>query len=166
MTGPELKKLRESVLLSQCALARMLGVSNSLIWCYENKKTPISSTMAERIKGAIQETSENPALARRIRKKPEANPEKKEPVENDISKSTDRPVISTESTHRPLPDLPRTITVELSPESIRRLGQIILDGIRAMREEPVAIKPEVIQAAREGDRYRARAQEILNGRGY
>lgn len=165
MTGPELKKLRESVLLSQCALARMLGVSNSLIWCYENKKTPISSTMAERIKGAIQETSENPALARRIRKKPEANPEKKEPVENDTSESTDRPVTFTESPPR-LPDPPKTLVIELSPESIRRLGQIILDGIRAMREEPVAIKPEVIQAAREGDRYRERTQEILNGRGY
>lgn len=50
--------------------------------------------------------------------------------------------------------------VELGPMTIRVLADLILAGIREMRGE-YAIRPEVIQSAKEGDRYRARCQEIL-----
>ena len=88
-------------------------------------------------------------------------------VENDLSKSTDRTVISTKSTDPA--EVRLCPTVELGPETMKALKDMIETAIRELVnvkvQAPVAIKPEVIQAAKEGDRYRAQAQERL-GRGW
>ena len=54
--------------------------------------------------------------------------------------------------------------VELGPMTIRVLADLILAGIREMRGE-YAIRPEVIQEAKEGAEYRRKTQAIL-GRGW
>ena len=106
-------------------------------------------------------------------------------VEKHGRESTDRAVISKESMHQELPSKTakrETVSlwdetsrrpievrvchdVTLSRETLLALSDLILKGIRALREEPVSIRPDVIQAAKEGDRYRTRCQEILT-RGY
>ncbi len=106
-------------------------------------------------------------------------------VEKHGRESTDRAVISKESMHQEFPsETAKTETiplwdetprmpievrvchdVTLSRETLLALSDLILKGIRALREEPVAIRPEVLRAEKEADRYRARTQELL-GRGY
>ena len=113
-------------------------------------------------------------------------------VEKHGRESTDRAVISKESMHQELqsetaktetvslktetvslldetPRMPIEVMVctdvTLSRETLSALADLILKGIRVLREEPVAIRPEVLRAEKEGDRYRARTQELL-GRGY
>ena len=60
-------------------------------------------------------------------------------------------------------------TVELGPETLKALKDMIETAIRELAkvksQAPVAIRPEVIQAAKDGDRYRAMTQEKL-GRGW
>ncbi len=53
-------------------------------------------------------------------------------------------------------------TIELGPETMKALRDMIDAAVRAMKTE--ALKPEVIAAQRDGDRYRKRTQEILGGR--
>ena len=87
-------------------------------------------------------------------------------VENDRSKST-REVTSAGSTD-PV-EVRMCSTVELGPETMKALKDMIETAIRELVnvkvQAPVAINPEVIQAAKEGAEYRRKTQAIL-GRGW
>ena len=101
-------------------------------------------------------------------------------VENDTSESTDRENVSGESTSgvdRARPGFEKSVvtevrmcsTVELGPETMKALKDMIETAVRELAkvkaQAPVTIRPEVIKAAKEGDRYRAQVQEKL-GRGW
>lgn len=105
---------------------------------------------------------------------------RKESVEKDAPESTDRENISGESTFGVDPGRPGfekavvtevrlCSTVELGPETLKAIKDMIETAIRGLAkvkvEAPVTIRPEVIQAAKDGDRYRAMTQEKL-GRGW
>lgn len=54
-------------------------------------------------------------------------------------------------------------TVELGPETMRAIKDLIETAVRQLRMIPIS--PDVLKAEKEGDRYRAKTQEVL-GRGW
>ncbi len=54
-------------------------------------------------------------------------------------------------------------TVELGPETMKAISDLVLSAVTSIcNGRSIAIRPEVIQSARDGDRHRARTQEILD----
>ena len=60
-------------------------------------------------------------------------------------------------------------TVELGPETMKALKDMIETAVRELvklqSQAPVTIRPEVLNAKRDGDRYRAQSTELM-GRGW
>lgn len=69
--------------------------------------------------------------------------------------------MSKESTHAPV-EVRMCQMVELGPETMKAPKDLIDTAVRQMLRH--SLTPEVIQAEREGDRYRAKTQEILTRR--
>ena len=192
MTGPQLRVIRECAGISQLALGKMLGISQTWISRYERGLSFISELVAERVAITLpkptleaQKVKEEEIRAReQWKKKTDAYLEaqrqrrksRKESVEKDAPESTDRENISGESTFGVDPGRPGfekavvtevrlCSTVELGPETLKALKDMIETAIRGLAkvkvEAPVTIRPEVIQAAKDGDRYRAMTQEKL-----
>ena len=192
MTGPQLRIIRECAGISQLALGKMLGISQTWISRYERGLSFIPELMAERVAMVLpkptleaQKVKEEEIRAReQWQKKTDAylktnrGRPRKESVEKGDPESTDRENVSGESTSgvdAALTGSERTVihevrlcpTVELGPETMKALKDMIETAIRELGkvQAPVTIRPEVIQAAKEGDRYRAQVQEKL-GRGW
>lgn len=185
MTGQELRIIRECAGISQLALGKMLGISQTWISRFERGLSLIPEEIAEKValvlpKATLEaQTAKTEEIRARERwqKKTDAylkehhrGRPRKESVEKGDPESTDRDIRLISSTR---PDPPAEVrlcpTVELGPETMKALKDMIETAVRELVnvkvQAPVAIKPEVIQAAKEGDRYRAQAQERL-GRGW
>ena len=183
MTGPQLRIIRECAGISQLALGKMLGISQTWVSRYERGLSFIPELVAEKVVLALPKATLEAQTAKteeiRARewwqKKTDAylkehhrGRPRKESVEKGDPESTDRENISGESTCPPV-EVRMCSTVELGPETLKALKDMIETAVRELAkvkvEAPVTIRPEVIQAAKEGDRYRAQAQEKL-GRGW
>ena len=183
MTGSELKALREKVGLSQKDLAGKLRTNQTRISLYERGALVIAPEVEEKIEKVLVEfqvrrKTEPPVEKGRPKKMSRAEKDVKakeewdrktaEYVEKHGRESTDRENVSGEST-RPPAEVRLCSTVELGPETLKAIKDMIETAIRELAkvkaQAPVTIRPEVIQAAKEGDRYRAQAQEKL-GRGW
>ena len=183
MTGPQLRIIRECAGISQLKLAQMLGTSQTWVSRFERGLSLIPESVAEKVAMVLPKATLEAQTAKReeIRarerwqKKTDAylkehhrGRPRKESVEKGDPESTDRENISGESTCPPV-EVRMCSTVELGPETLKALKDMIETAVRELAkvkvEAPVTIRPEVIQAAKEGDRYRAQAQEKL-GRGW
>ena len=195
MTGPQLRIIRECAGISQLALGKMLGISQTWVSRYERGLSLIPEEIAEKVALALPKATLEAQTAKteeiRARewwqKKTDAylkehhrGRPRKESVEKGDPESTDRENVSGESTSgvdAALTGSERTVihevrlcsTVELGPETLKALKDMIEMAVREMvkvkTEAPVAIRPEVIQAAKEGDIRRSQTQAIL-GRGW
>ncbi len=182
MTGPQLRIIRECAGISQLALGKMLGISQTWVSRFERGLSLIPEEIAEKVALAIPKATMEAQTAKteeiRARewwqKKTDAylkehhrGGSRKESVENDLSKSTDRGVTSAGSTDPA--EVRFCSTVELGPETMKALKDMIETAVRELvklkSQAPVTIRPEVIQAEMEGDRYRRLTQEKL-GRGW
>ena len=179
MTGPQLRIIRECAGISQLALGKMLGISQTWVSRFERGLSLIPEEIAEKVALALPKATLEAQTAKteeiRARewwqKKTDAylkehhrGGSRKESVEKETPESTDREVMSISST-RPVPpaEVRLCSTVELGPETMKALKDMIETAIREMKAE--AINPEVIQAAKEGAEYRRKTQAIL-GRGW
>ena len=158
MTPAELKSLRMRSEMTMTELAKRLGVSISLVSIWERGKAPIPPDRLKEIKKVCGK--ESPDEFRDLEQERWRN----EAYASSLTKSS-----------------PRTPqTVELGPETMKALKDLINEAIVALKETQltpeslknisyalrgISITPEVIQASKEGDRYRAKTQEIL-GRGW
>ena len=192
MTGPQLRIIRECAGISQLKLAQMLGTSQTWVSRFERGLSLIPESVAEKVALVLpkptleaQKVKEEEIRAReQWQKKTDTylktnrGRPRKESVEKGDPESTDRENVSGESTSgvdAALTGSERTVihevrlcpTVELGPETMKALKDMIETAIRELGkvQAPVTIRPEVIQAAKEGDRYRAQVQEKL-GRGW
>ena len=153
MTPAELKSIRMRSEMTMTELARRLGVSISLVSIWERGKAPIPEDRIKAIKIACRKESS----AHGVWEAHEANFSRKEPVQVRMCQ-----------------------TIELGPETMNAIKDLIETAIVALKETQltpeslknisyalrgISITPEVIQASKEGDRYRAKTQEIL-GRGW
>ena len=189
MTGPQLRIIRECAGISQLALGKMLGISQTWVSRFERGLSLIPESVAEKVALALPKATLEAQTAKteeiRARewwqKKTDAYLKEhhrgrpwKESVEKGDPESTDREDISGESTFgvdRARPGFEKSVvtevrmcsTVELGPETMKALKDMIETAIREMKAE--AINPEVIQAAKEGAEYRRKTQAIL-GRGW
>ncbi len=193
MTGPQLRIIRECAGISQLKLAQMLKTSQTWISRYERGLSLIPEEIAEKVALALpkptleaQKVKEEEIRAReQWQKKTDTylktnrGRPRKESVEKGDPESTDRENVSGESTSgvdAALTGSERTVihevrlcpTVELGPETLKAIKDMIETAIRELvkPQAPVAIKPEVIASAREGERYRGRCQEVLTGRSW
>ena len=183
MTGPQLRIIRECAGISQLALGKMLGISQTWVSRFERGLSLIPDDVAEKVAMVLPKATLEAQTAKteeirareQWKKKTDAylkehrrGRPRKESVEKGDPESTDRENVSGEST---CPDPPVEVrlcsTVELGPETLKALKDMIETAIRelAKPQAPVTIRPEVIKAAKEGDRYRAQVQEKL-GRGW
>ena len=182
MTGPQLRIIRECAGISQLALGKMLGISQTWVSRFERGLSLIPDDVAEKVAMVLPKATLEAQTAKteeirareQWKKKTDAylkehhrGRPRKESVENDLSKSTDRGVTSAGSTD-PV-EVRMCPVVELGPETMKALKDMIETAVREMvkvkTEAPVAIRPEVINAKRDGDRYRAQATELM-GRGW
>ena len=179
MTGPQLRIIRECAGISQLALGKMLGISQTWVSRFERGLSLIPDDVAEKVAMVLPKATLEAQTAKteeiRARewwqKKTDAylkehhrGRPRKESVERGDPESTDREVMSISST-RPVPPVEVRLcsTVELGPETMKALKDLIETAVREMKAE--AINPEVIQAAKEGAEYRRKTQAIL-GRGW
>ena len=195
MTGPQLRIVRECAGISQLALGKMLGISQTWISRYERGVVLIPEEIAEKVAMLLpkptlesRKVKEEEVRAReRWQKKTDAylkehhrGGSRKESVEKETPESTDRENISGESTSGVDPagagfeksvitEVRMCSTVELGPETLRAIKDMIetaiLELAKVKAQAPVTIRPEVINAKRDGDRYRAQATELM-GRGW
>ena len=165
MTGPQLRIIRECAGISQVKLAQMLGTSQMWISRYERGVVLIPEEIAEKVALAIpkptleaQKVKEEEILAREQWKK------KTDAYLKEHHRGRPR---KEETAKEPSVAHPAEVrlcsTVELGPETLKALKDMIETAVRAMKTE--AINPEVIQAAKEGAEYRRKTQAIL-GRGW
>ena len=183
MTGPELRIIRE------CA-----GISQTWVSRYERGLSFIPEEIAEKVAMVLPKATLEAQTAKReeIRAREQWQKKtdtylktnrgrpRKESVEKGDPESTDRENVSGESTSgvdAALTGSERTVihevrlcsTVELGPETLRAIKDMIETAVRELvkvkSQAPVTIRPEVIQAEMEGDRYRRLTQEKL-GRGW
>ncbi len=174
MTGPQLRIIRECAGISQLALGKMLGISQTWVSRFERGLSLIPESVAEKVAMALPKATLEAQTAKteevRARewwqKKTDAYLE----AQRQRRKSREEEGTSKESLTVPPPvEVRMCSTVELGPETLKALKDMIETAIRELvkvkAQDPVTIRPEVIQAAKEGDRYRAQAQEKL-GRGW
>ena len=137
MTPFELKTLRFGAQLKMRELAERLGVTLSLISIWERGKSPIPKKWEKDILRACGSKNET----------------KQANTETNVVKDG-----STAFRIEPV-QVRMCQTVELGPETMKALADLIDTAVRQIRNPSLA--PEVIKAAREGDRYRAKTQEVL-----
>ncbi len=170
MTGPMLRIIRECAGISQLALGKMLGLSQTWISRFERGLIPIPESVAERVALALPKATLEAQTAKteeirareRWQKKTDAYLE----AQRQRRKSREDGGTAKESLVVPPPaEVRMCSTVELGPETLKALKDMIETAIRGLAkvkvEAPVTIRPEVIQSAKDGDRYRAQAQERL-----
>ena len=194
MTGPQLRIIRECAGISQLALGKMLGISQTWVSRFERGLSLIPEEIAEKVAMVLPKATLEAQTAKteeiRAREwwqkktdtylKTNRGRPRKESVEKGDPESTDRENVSGESTSgvdAALTGSERTVihevrlcsTVELGPETMKALKDMIETAVREMVKEkteaPVAIRPEVINAKRDGDRYRAQSTG-MSGRGW
>ena len=174
MTGPQLRIVRECAGISQLKLAQMLGTSQTWISRFERGLSLIPEEIAEKVALALpkatleaQSVKEEEIKAREWWQKKtdhylEAQRQERKSRKEERTVKESLPV-------PPPAEVRMCSTVELGPETLKALKDVIETAVRELAkvkvEAPVTIRPEVIQAAKEGDRYRAQAQEKL-GRGW
>ncbi len=199
MTGPELRAIRAHTGLTQFKFARAIGSNQTRITIWERGVVMIPDSIAEKIAATFPEAVRSAKVqkeevapkGRRTRPKQIAEDKAAEVawkrqteahlrgdarhgarqyVENDTSESTDRGVVSKESTESSrLPssfEIRLSGPVELGPQTLKSLRDMVMCAVQTLVAPPIPIKPEVIEAAKEGDRYRERTQAVLNGRGW
>ena len=173
MTGPQLRIIRECAGLSQLKLAQMIGTSQTWISRFERGLSIIPEEIAEKVAMALPKATLEAQTAKteeirareRWQKKTDAYLE----AQRQRRKSREDGGTAKESLTVPPPvEVRMCSTVELGPETMKAIKDMIETAIRELAEQkaPVTIRPEVIQAAKEGDRYRERTQAVLNGRGW
>ncbi len=183
MTGTELKAIREAAGHSQGKLGKMLKTFQTRISLYERGAIPIPEDVAEKVAillPAPKEDDEDKTLRERavkrawtrrteeyIKAHPESPRKRKAKGDPTVKDSLTVP--------EPGPDRPVEVrmcsTVELGPQTMRALSEMIREAVREMAKAvkpdgPEVIRPEVIAAAKDGDRYRAQCQEVLGRRGW
>ena len=172
MTGPQLRIIRECAGISQLALGKKLGISQTWVSRFERGLSLIPEEIAEKVAMVLPKATLEAQTAKteeiRARewwqKKTDAylkehhrgRPRKEETVKESL------PVA-------PPAEVRMCSTVELGPETMKALKDMIEMAVREMvkvkTEAPVAIRPDVIQAAKEGAEYRRKTQAII-GRGW
>ncbi len=173
MTGPQLRIIRECAGISQLKLAQMLKTSQTWISRFERGLSLIPEEIAEKValvlpKATLEaQTAKTEEIRAREQWKKKMDAYLKEHHRGG-SRKEERTV--KESLVVPPPAEVRVCsTVELGPETLKALKDMIETAVRELvklkSQAPVTIRPEVIQASKEGDRYRAQAQEKL-GRGW
>ena len=172
MTGPQLRIIRECAGISQLALGKMLGISQTWISRYERGLSFIPELMAERVAMVLPK----PTLEAQKVKEEEIRAREQWQKKTDHyieAQREERKSRKERTAKEALPVPPAEVrlcsTVELGPETLKALKDMIEMAVRELvkvkAQAPVTIRPEVIQAAKEGDRYREKAQEKL-GRGW
>ena len=195
MTGPQLRIIRECAGISQLKLAQMLKTSQTWISRFERGLSLIPEEIAEKVALALPKATLEAQTAKteeirareRWQKKTDAylkehhrGGSRKESVESGNPESTDRENVSGESTSGVDPagagfeksvitEVRMCSTVELGPETLRAIKDMIETAVRELvkvkSQAPVTIRPEVINAKRDGDRYRAQSTG-MSGRGW
>ena len=174
MTGPQLRIIRECAGISQLALGKMLGISQTWVSRFERGLSLIPEDVAEKVALALpkatleaQSVKEEEIKAREWWQKKtdhylEAQRQERKSRKEERTVKESLPVA-------PPAEVRLCSTVELGPETMKALKDMIETAIRELAkvktEAPVAIRPEVINAKRDGDRYRAQATELM-GRGW
>ena len=183
MTGPQLRIVRECAGISQLKLAQMLKTSQTWISRFERGISLIPEEIAEKVAMVLPKATLEAQTAKteeirareQWKKKMDAylkehhrGGSRKESVEKGDPESTDRENVSGESTCHPA-EVRMCSTVELGPETLRAIKDMIETAIRELVnvkvQAPVTIRPEVINAKRDGDRYRAQSTG-MSGRGW
>ncbi len=168
MTGPQLRIIRECAGLSQLKLAQMLGTSQNWISRYERGVVLIPEEIAERVALALPK----PTLESQRDKSEEIRARERWQKKTDAYLKTNRGRPRKEETAKepsvsPPAEVRMCSTVELGPETMKALKDMIETAIRALAkpQAPVVLKPEVINSKRDGDRYRAQSTG-MSGRGW
>ena len=172
MTGPQLRIIRECAGISQVKLAQMLGTSQMWISRYERGVVLIPESVAERVALALPKAT---LEAQKVKAEEiEARERWQKKTDAYLKTNRGRPRKEERTVKESLPVAPPAevrlcSTVELGPETLKALKDMIETAVRELAkvkvEAPVAIRPEVLNAKRDGDRYRAQATELM-GRGW
>ena len=171
MTGPQLRIIRECAGLSQLALGKKLGISQTWVSRFERGLSPIPESVAERVALALPKAT---LEAQKVKAEEIEARERWQKKTNAYLNRRGRPRKEKGTVNESLPVAPPAevrmcSTVELGPETLKALKDMIETAIRELAkvkvEAPVAIRPEVLNAKRDGDRYRAQATELM-GRGW
>ena len=169
MTGPQLRIVRECAGISQLALGKMLGISQTWVSRFERGLSLIPESVAEKVALALPKATLEAQTAKTEEIRAREWWQKK--TDAYLKTNRGRPRKEKRTVKEPSVAPPAEVrvcsTVELGPETLRAIKDMIETAIRGLMktDAPVAIKPEVIKAAKEGDRYRAQVQEKL-GRGW
>ena len=172
MTGPQLRIIRECAGISQLALGKMLGISQTWISRYERGLSFIPELMAERVAMVLPK----PTLEAQSVKKEEIKAREQWQKKTDHYLEAQRQERKSRKEERtvkeslPVPppaEVRMCSTVELGPETLRAIKDMIETAVREMAKSqaPVTIRPEVLNAKRDGDRYRAQSTG-MSGRGW
>lgn len=172
MTGPQLRIVRECAGISQLALGKMLGISQTWVSRYERGLSLIPPSVAEKVAMVLPKATLEAQTAKSEEIRAREQWQKKTDAYLKTNRGRPRKEKRTVKESLPVPppaEVRLCQTVELGPETLKALKDLIEAAIRELGkmkvEAPITIRPEVIQAAKEGDRYRAQAQEKL-GRGW
>ena len=159
MTGQELKRLRNASGMTAKSLGKALGLSMSTIYGWEYGKSPIPERWDGPIMRVLGMVPVPVKTKSTVKKSLTISP-----VEKGAPESTDREEVSMNSTCPPV-EVRLCSTIELGPETMKAIKDLIETAVREIAKTQVkndiVIKPEVINAKREGDWYRAQAQEKL-----
>ena len=173
MTGPQLRIVRECAGISQLALGKMLGISQTWVSRFERGLSLTPPPVAEKVALALPkatleaQTAKTEEIRARERWQKKTDAYLKEHHRGG-SRKEERTV--KESLVVPPPAEVRVCsTVELGPETMKALKDMIETAVRELAkvkaQAPVTIRPEVLNAKRDGDRYRAQSTELM-GRGW
>ena len=171
MTGPQLRIIRECAGLSQLALGKKLGISQTWVSRYERGLSFIPDELAEKVALALPKAT---LEAQKVKAEEIEARERWQKKTNAYLNRRGRPRKEKGTVNESLPVAPPAevrmcSTVELGPETLKALKDMIETAVRELAkvkvEAPVTIRPEVIQASKEADPYRAKLQEKL-GRGW
>ena len=174
MTGPQLRIIRECAGISQLKLAQMLKTSQTWISRFERGLSLIPEEIAEKVALVLPKATLEAQTAKTEEIRAREWWQKKtdhylEAQRQERNTRKEKGTVKESLVVPPPAEVRMCSTVELGPETMKALKDMIETAIRELVnvkvQAPVAIKPEVIPAAKEGDRYRAQAQERL-GRGW
>ena len=169
MTGPQLRIIRECAGISQLALGKMLGISQTWISRYERGLSFIPELVAEKVALALPQATLEAQTAKteEIRAREWWQKKTDAYLKEHQRGGSRKERTAKEALSDPPAEVRLCSTVELGPETLKAIKDMIETAIRelAKPQAPVTIRPEVIQAAKEGDIRRSQTQAIL-GRGW
>ena len=166
MTGPQLRIIRECAGISQLALGKMLGISQTWVSRFERGLSLIPESVAEKVAMVLPQATLEAQTAKTEEIRAREWWQKKTDAylkEHHRGRPWKEKRTVKEPSVAPPAEVRVCSTVELGPETLKALKDMIETAVREMKAE--AINPEVIQAAKEGAEYRRKTQAIL-GRGW